>query len=414
VANAWVDGTGTLVVTPVARGTTTIAIDATDGVLRTSGSFRFTVTDVTKLRRFDISAPREHAITITNMADRDVPFELSHNGRLLATTADQLVQEAGSLADDTQSEPFEQKLWRYVRDETFHFGPLTESYWQHEPLVFLNSVGFGFCDDVTAVFATLARRAGYSARGWELWGHVVPEVQVGGRWAMYDPDLAVYYRDRDGQVASVSELMLDPSLITAPVAPVSGWSIPYSEAVADIYATMQDNGLIWDSFFVDVQEATPTRLPPQARLVYPGRWAKDPVTIYGTTPTVTSQLRLELPAGFGGTVDWPLVPWDVQGSGRVRIAGVEYAAGSPEVSAALQGVVSLPYESTLPRAVDVIEATGSLAIVYLVNPVRFSLRAETTVALRSVDAWALDVQLADESEESQVTSSDTAALQRPR
>jgi hypothetical protein len=85
------------------------------------------------------------------------------------------------------------------------------------------------------------------------------------------------------------------------------------------------------------------------------------VTIYGTAPSATSQLLLELPAGFAGTIDWPLVPWDVQGSGRVRVAGVEYAAGSAELTKALQGVGGLAWNATLPRSVEVIEATGPLA-----------------------------------------------------
>jgi hypothetical protein len=281
--------------------------------------------------------------------------------------------------------------------------------------LFLNSIGFGYCDDVSAVFGSLAKSAGYSARGWSLDGHVVAEIQDDVRWEMYDPDLAVYYNDRADEVAGVEQLSADPSLITSPVAAVSSWSWPYSQPVADLYASTSDNTLIPDDeFFVEANPAGPLELPPRGRITYPGSWTPGPISVYGGTPPASAQLRLDLPAGFTGTVDWPLVAWDVQGSGRVQIGGVEYAAGSAELLAALHSVISLPYLATPPRSVQVIEATGSLAIIFLANPLRFSLAPRTNVSLRSVDAWALDVQLAQEPPDSWVDYDDTSALVRPR
>jgi hypothetical protein len=414
VADAFVDQSATLVVVPKVRGSTQITVVASDGPFQVSTSFQFTVTDVTKLRVFGVPVPREQAITITNTSGHDVAFDLTNNGHLLATTGDQLVQEVQSLPDEIPGEPFERKLWRYVRDGSYWFDPLTASYWQHDPLLFLNSVGFGYCDDLTAVFATMAKKAGYAARGWDLRGHVVPEVWIDGRWAMYDPDLAVYYQDTDGHVANVGELSDDPSPIVSPIAPVSSWSWPYSQEVADIYATTANNVLVQPDAFVDAHDAERLRLTPQATITYPGRWTPSPTTIYGTTSSAMPQLRLQLPAGFNGTVDWPLVPWDVQGEGLVRVGDVTYDAGSSELTAALQSVVSLPLGASLPRSIEVVEATGSLAVIYLLNPLRFSLQAKTSVTVRSLDAWALDVQLAAVPEDDWVGYNDTSALVRPR
>jgi Big-like domain-containing protein/putative type II/III system pilus formation protein/transglutaminase superfamily protein len=181
IADAEVDDTATLSLTPKAPGTARVTVQAPDGLLQATTSFQFTVGDVTKSRSFGVPAPQEQVVAITNTSDHDVAFELTHNGNLLATTGEQLVQEVRGLPDDVPGELFERKLWRYVRDRTYHYDPLTASNWQHDPLLFLNSVGFGYCEDVTAVLASLARRAGYTARAWALNGYIVPEVRLDGR-----------------------------------------------------------------------------------------------------------------------------------------------------------------------------------------------------------------------------------------
>ena len=62
----------------------------------------------------------------------------------------------------------------------------------------------------------------------------MPEIQIGGRWVAYDPDLAVYYHRGDGAVAGVEDLGQDPSLVTSPISRVSTWDWPFSSTVAAI------------------------------------------------------------------------------------------------------------------------------------------------------------------------------------
>ncbi len=412
VAATAVDATGTLVLTPLARGGTAVTITVSDGTVQATTTFTFTVGDAIKLRRWTVDQPRAYAVSIRNTSDREVSFELRHNGALLATTGDQLVAEVRALADEVPGEPFERKLWRFVRDESYHFDPMTAAYWQHDPLLFLNSVGFGFCDDVTAVYVSLARAAGYTARGWDLHGHVVPEVQVGGRWSMYDPDLAVYYLERDGSVADVATLAADSSLIVSPFERVSSWYFPYTSDISDIYATTADNFISTTGLGnVTPRDTGQLRLPVGAGITYPGRWAAQPVGYWGSTITVTAQLRLDLPAGFHGLVDWPLVPWDVQGSGRVRWNGVEYAAGSPELTAALQDV--LPARAPA-SGIEILDSPGLIALVFLLNPMRFSLTQATEISVRSLDAWALALDLVAHAAASAVSYDWTASVTRPR
>jgi hypothetical protein len=412
IATAQVDGTDTLILTPLTQGSTSVTVTASDGVYQAAASFQFTVGEVEKLRVWQLATPHQHAISIRNVSQAAVPFVLRHNGARLFTNGPQILDELTASPDAFPGEPLQRKLWRGVRDGTYHWTPLTEAYWQHSPLLLLNSIGFGFCDDVASALTTLARDAGFEARTWALNGHVVPEILADGRWELWDPDLAVYYFDRQGLVAGVEELAADTSLITAPEEPraLTTWAWPYDPAVADIYGTTANNSIVgagYEAFYVEPRATAPLALPAGAAVTYPGKWSAQPTSTDGTAPPVVTQLKMDLPAGFTGTVDWPLVLWDVQGSGRVRFGGVEYAAGSPEVTAALQALLPPP------EGVEVLEATGTVTLVYLVNPVRFGLRSTTELRLVSPQAWALQVDLVDLAPSEDVGYPDLNFVSRP-
>jgi hypothetical protein len=68
---------------------------------------------------------------------------------------------------------------------------------------------YGYCRGSGAqpAFLQLVRQLGYDARAWTVnrWG--VPEIQYGGAWHMFDPGMICYYKNADGKVASVEELV---------------------------------------------------------------------------------------------------------------------------------------------------------------------------------------------------------------
>ena len=330
---------------------------------------------------------------------------------MVAASSDQLVQEVRNLPDEIPAEPFERKLWRYVRDGSYHMDPLTGSYWAHDPVLFLNSIGFGFCDDAAAVFVILARKAGFQARGWDLGGHVVAEIWTDGRWKTFDPDQSVYYLRRDGQVAGVADLALDSSLILSPSSQVNATPFAYSQELAAIYAS--DNRVTNGETTPAAGVASGTVLPSGARITYPGIWASPPLGYWGSGIPLVAQARLELPDGFVGPVAWPLLVWDVQGSGRVRIAGRDYSAGSSELTTLLQSVrVSQPPVAN--QSIQVLESTGGLSIIYLLNPIQFYLGSGAELRVRSLNAAYLDVELGTLAEANRLLYTLPNRWERPR
>jgi hypothetical protein len=76
-----------------------------------------------------------------------------------------------------------------------------------DPIKMFNVYGYSFCSIASADVAALARYAGLKARGWAINGHSVPEVSWGGAWHMLDASLINYFPKRDGDIASVEEIL---------------------------------------------------------------------------------------------------------------------------------------------------------------------------------------------------------------
>lgn len=226
---------------------------------------------------------------------------------------------------------------------------------------------------------------------------------------MYDPDLAVFYFRRDGAVAGVLELEGDPTLVSSPTSPVLDplehpW--PYGDVVTGIYANAPHHLVLGAPFYP--RSAGALRLPPGAGFTYPGRWAVDPTSANGEPVTIFAQLKVDLPAGFVGMVDWPLVPWDVLGQGTVRVHGWQYAVGSPELTARLQAL------REAPAPIEVVSSPGPIAIVYLVNPLRFSLDMHNEVQISSVRPRNLSVELHPLPQANQLLYYWTTSVEKPK
>lgn len=102
--------------------------------------------------------------------------------------------------------PIEQAAWMFVSENTFNTPPYTKKAWQHHPLLFLNSIGGGYCDDISTTLVSIWENWFDSARVVNLGGHVVAEVKSNGDWKMFDADKGVAYLDENKKVCSIDEL----------------------------------------------------------------------------------------------------------------------------------------------------------------------------------------------------------------
>ena len=135
------------------------------------------------------------------------------------------------------------QAWQFVVNHRYHFcsaGSTQGPTYTYDPLVVLNSYGFGCCDQSARALAWIWQQQGYQSRVASFAFHTVPEVSYGNVWHMLDPDHEVYYPNADGTIASVADILNDPSLVSNVAVDPTGWS---GQQMSELYvqnaATLQ-------------------------------------------------------------------------------------------------------------------------------------------------------------------------------
>ncbi|MDP3082621.1 MAG: hypothetical protein Q8N44_02855 [Rubrivivax sp.] len=349
---------------------------------------------------------RLQSVVVANPTAQSIHFNLAINGLRFFSNDDDVLSEVVAASPSGDDADFAQVLWRFMVRHRYHYEPYTAQRWGHSPTLFLNSLGYGLCDDIASVTRALASRRGLESRVWFLNGHLVSEIRVAGRWQVYDADLEAYYQLRDGRIAGVEDLAADPTLMSAPQQPLTQVStslleflqqfLPgfvmniapaYSQPYIDIYANTHDNWVEpWYHEVPDIGAATPPlMLPPGASLSVESALSRSLLSFNGFSIPRAATVALRLADGWAGALPLPLLVVDVQGSGRLRIDGEEFEVGS----AALQA--RLADRSRPVIDVGVLRADRALTLLLAVNARRFELDRMYTAELLGAAGQALAI-----------------------
>lgn len=384
----------TLRLRPRKIGSTTVTVMASDGTFTSSRQFEFEVLETTTRRFVATDSPEAVSLEIRNHAEVDVRFQLDISDQLLPGSIGDAIERIRRLPDLRPGEDLVFKIFRTVALRTERGHTLTERAWIHEPLTLINSIGFGYCDDVASAFGHLASAAGYDVRIWSLSGHVAPEVMLDGRWQMLDPDIGVYYADEHGTVLGVEDLAARPDLISSPAMRMDevlkAEAAAYSEEVAQMYSSVENN-IVWDFYTSPVD---PTQfefvLPPAGQMLIGGIWAPLPRDLVsGQEVAIAAQVKLELPAGWSGDLPSALVMIAAEGSGVLSAAGREYAIGSSELESLLRGFEFGRGE------IQVVRSDTPLILTFLFNLGAAALRNENVIEIKSFNSGALSTVLVE-------------------
>lgn len=336
------------------------------------------------------AATRISSVRVTNHQTSEVAFNVQINGNGFYRNDDDILDEVvQARPTGSADERFHIRLWRHVVDNRHHDVPYTDHLWGHSPVLMLNSIGFGFCDDAAAVYAALAERSGYESRVWVLGGHVVPEVRVDDRWEMLDPDLEVFYLNSKRQIAGVEELGSNLQWITAPIGRATADSWVYSPALAEIYSSTENNHVEpWLQNQLPIPAySEPFVLPPGAYLEFP---VLDKVVLKSHNDVVLTNfeiMKLVLPKTWAGQVHLPFVIVAIRGVGNLALHGTQVAVGSDEASLLLN-------DRTRHINQVVVElAESQIELLFLVNKKRFDLAIMRSVELKGGSVSQLSVIL---------------------
>lgn len=233
----------------------------------------------------DNSYGNKAVLVIKNESANSATFTLNINDKF-PLTEERFLNEIKILTDSLH-EPLYEVAWQYIAENTKHNTPITQEMWIHNPEIFLNSIGLGFCDDRAIVLAKTWKNLGYKVRIYGLNGHVVPEIFIKNKWQMYDPDHGVCYFNDKGKVASVEELgenvdyfYNNKSLIFDELSDLS----INSQFLIEKYKTKKDN--LVNEIYLDNEDEKLDfmfELPPNAKLSFPVYLLYNEGVFYKTT-----------------------------------------------------------------------------------------------------------------------------------
>lgn len=324
---------------------------------------------------------KEYSLFIHNPTRELMSFQMDLNNSFYLNDGE-ITEELKQRKSDNPKKPLQILVWEYVMNNRYDNPPLTGEQWAHSPSLFLNSIGFGYCDDSASVFSQLMRSLGYETRVWGLDGHVVAEVKVDGQWQMFDPTGEVYYFNKNKQIASVEELAKDPSLINNPINPVINpkekplwfdWS--YSKYLADVYSSRENNRV---STYYDKNPLEDYNLifeiPGRGFIQYPAKIEGKLKNKYNDKTPYFTNLRVRTQSI--GKIKIPLVIHTIVGKGKVKINDQVVSIGSKKMKDLINE------RDTFIKDVEIIENPSGIDILYLVNPQTIKLREQNTLELK--------------------------------
>lgn len=293
-----------------------------------------------------VKDPATAQLIIENTGAESALFSIKLNNRFFLSEKD-MAEEIRRMPDKYENEPLEQKAWRYVIAHVKFSKPLTQDNWQHAPVLMINSIGTGFCDDLSATLSLLWKAIGFQSRVWSLEGHVVPEVLINGKWHMYDPLHQVYYLNNANEIAGVEELAKHPELITQvhnkqlPPKPTAlPYALAHTKKEAGIYGSYSDNKVsTW--FEEKTQTDTLFRMPAGAVMKLPAEYKGTDNNIVKNLPLDHALLSVEIKPGSISLLNIPLVVFAIEGKGKASIGNKEFDINTKDLNDYLQRFTGL-------------------------------------------------------------------------
>ncbi|HIA36918.1 MAG TPA: hypothetical protein EYN89_09395 [Flavobacteriales bacterium] len=341
-------------------------------------------------QNLNTNTPSGSMIRIENLGEESAHFSLKINDVLFSNNEE--LKEY--LVDKTDTlESLEKRSWRFVKDHVYFDQSLTDSNWIHDPGLFINSLGFGYCDDKAAVLAFVWEKIGLFSRVWNLGGHVVPEVYANDGWSLYDPMYEVYYQTNRNYVNGVKELSKQPSIVRSgyldkmPCKNIHALWNRYSYKTAKAYLTI-DNNMISEWYSKPVAEHDlKIKIPPKGTFEFPGKYEKSLVNSKGDSVFSYANAKLTIPKGWTGKINIPLVIHSINGKGLLNISGKEYEIDMEPLKALINKRTEFIYDMQFKQTDDTVE------IIYLVNPLVFGLSKENLLVAEGYNTKLLDFRI---------------------
>lgn len=277
-----------------------------------------------KLSSKIIALQENQSIQIKNISNQTACFELKSTS--IPASKEAILNEVNLKTSLFENEPKHIKAWRYVIENLSYQPTGFESFDFHHPILLLNSIGYGQCDDLASVLHFIWEMQGLDSRVWQVGNHVVAEVFADDKWQMFDPSFQVFYYNKNGNIAGVEELINEPNLITNPMQKIDYFfedirdqntidSLRYSAQVANYYSK-RDEVIIMENYSITYDIDTLLFcLPGNASLEFPifEKNILEETNWYSESISSNQFLKLTLQKNSSGKLSIPLVAVKGQG-----------------------------------------------------------------------------------------------------
>jgi hypothetical protein len=340
--------------------------------------------------------PLGSQILIENKGKESSSFFMKLNNGFYQSEVE-IAEEVKAMPAEFDDEPLERKAWRYVIKKIKFSKTLTSENWQHSPVIMINSVGNGICDDLSSTLHIIWKALGLQSRVWGLEGHVVPEVFTNGKWHMYDPSHQTYYLNNDNEVAGVEELSMHPELITDPIdktmidnGNVVSYALGHSQKIARVYSTTSNN--VVNSYYDFDFELSDSMflLPAGAKLRFPLSSPEKNKNACNSFAREYSFLSVEIPSGKTGLLHIPLVLHAIEGEGKVRIDDREFQINSEEMKTYLRDF------SVFHKQIFFSENPVNAKVYYLINKRTISFSNSNTLYIDGYETEKLSAAIVED------------------
>ena len=351
--------------------------------------------DFQKEKILSLHDTNSNRLLITNTSKKDLLFNLKVNDEFPHSRVE-IINSIRSISDSLGTAPTI-SAWNYVVNLSKYGEPLSLENWIHDPIIFLNSIGVGYCDDEASVLASIWQWLGYESRVWYLFDHVVPEVYYNSSWHMLDPGYEIFYYDEEQKIANVASIASNPELITNPdsiptlVAESNKklsrnseeYLVKYSAYLADIYKSTENNNVSdWALDYSNSAQDFKFRLPQKAKIIFPIDYHFSNQSVLSNTIALKVTLYKSKSVQ---KVKIPLVLQSVEGKAKIKL--------NEEVTF-FNDMSNIPSQvNSYNLNIKVWDIADSLEFFYSINPMLFqSQKKEMKVSIEGKNIDALDIK----------------------
>ncbi len=336
----------------------------------------------TLIYNINVEEPQKAAFCLKNNSDSLISFKLKFNNKFFYNDSE-IASYIKSGYNKYPNEPLHQKTWRFVIDNIIHQPPLSFEQWQHNPFIFLNSIGFGICDDINTNLAILWKMCGYESRVWDLNSHVVAEVKINDRWECYDANFGAYHINPNNTIANIGELennielFSDSQTFDYPKHNYANLMINTKRYISH-YQTKNNYANEWYNSYPDFYPNN-FNLPPDSYLEFPGVYNDSIKTQFNIQKNTTSNARLVILKSWTGKVYQPLQLANIKGKGIIKIDNISFELGAKELSNFLRK------NDRIITSFEIIESNSEIIAIYFVNPIVFKVLNNNKLMLAGND-----------------------------